>query len=182
MSHVPSPADAAPRAAYVHVPFCRHRCGYCNFTVVAGRDDLFEDYLRAIEIELHGLGQPQPVDTLFCGGGTPTQRRSSRSSFQPSRSGPLMASGRAASLSRSCLSSGARAAPSSRNRCTSFRPRFRKPRRRSCQGSTICCKCEIRGWSQRQSQASSHAIPSDVRSGASGLDLAALERPLSNEA
>ncbi len=72
MSHVPSPADAAPRAAYVHVPFCRHRCGYCNFTVVAGRDDLFEDYLRAIEIELHGLGQPQPVDTLFCGGGTPT--------------------------------------------------------------------------------------------------------------
>ena len=61
-----------PRSAYVHVPFCRHRCGYCNFTVVAGRDDLIEDYLKAIEIELSWLGEPQSVDTLFFGGGTPT--------------------------------------------------------------------------------------------------------------
>ncbi len=27
-------------SAYIHVPFCRHRCAYCNFTVVAGRADL----------------------------------------------------------------------------------------------------------------------------------------------
>ena len=62
-----------PRAAYVHVPFCRRRCGYCNFTVVAGRDDLVADYLRAIERELEQLREPRPVDTLFFGGGTPTQ-------------------------------------------------------------------------------------------------------------
>ena len=61
-----------PRSAYVHVPFCRHRCGYCNFTVVANRDDLIADYLRAIEIELSWLGEPRPVQTLFVGGGTPT--------------------------------------------------------------------------------------------------------------
>jgi oxygen-independent coproporphyrinogen-3 oxidase len=61
-----------PRAAYVHVPFCRHRCGYCNFTLVAGRDDLIDDYLRAIELELRTLGEPHEVDTLFFGGGTPT--------------------------------------------------------------------------------------------------------------
>ncbi|MCA9224162.1 MAG: radical SAM family heme chaperone HemW [Planctomycetales bacterium] len=61
-----------PRAAYVHVPFCRHRCGYCNFTLIAGRDDLIEGYLKAIERELSQLGAPQPVDTLFLGGGTPT--------------------------------------------------------------------------------------------------------------
>lgn len=61
-----------PRSAYVHVPFCRHRCGYCNFTLVAGRDDLIGDYLRAIEVELLGLGRPREVDTLFFGGGTPT--------------------------------------------------------------------------------------------------------------
>jgi putative oxygen-independent coproporphyrinogen III oxidase len=61
-----------PRAAYVHVPFCRHRCGYCNFTLVAGRDDLVDDYLRAIRIELSGLERAHEVDTLFFGGGTPT--------------------------------------------------------------------------------------------------------------
>lgn len=61
-----------PRAAYVHVPFCRHRCGYCNFTLVAGRDDLIDAFLRAIEIELSGLSAPREVDTLFFGGGTPT--------------------------------------------------------------------------------------------------------------
>ncbi len=62
-----------PRAAYVHVPFCRRRCGYCNFTVVAARDDLVADYLRAVELELQELRTPREVDTLFFGGGTPTQ-------------------------------------------------------------------------------------------------------------
>lgn len=62
----------APRAAYVHVPFCRHRCGYCNFTVLAGRDDRIAAYLQALERELSQLQRPQPVDTLFIGGGTPT--------------------------------------------------------------------------------------------------------------
>ena len=60
-----------PRAAYLHVPFCRHRCGYCNFSVVADRDDLIERYLKAIDKELRILGRPV-VDTLFVGGGTPT--------------------------------------------------------------------------------------------------------------
>src|SRR5687767_7018147 len=61
-----------PRAAYIHVPFCRHRCGYCNFTLVAGRDDLIDDYLEAIALELGSLGGPHEVQTLFFGGGTPT--------------------------------------------------------------------------------------------------------------
>jgi oxygen-independent coproporphyrinogen III oxidase len=62
----------APRAAYIHVPFCRHRCGYCNFTLVAGRDDLIGAYLGALERELSWLKAPREVDTLFFGGGTPT--------------------------------------------------------------------------------------------------------------
>ncbi len=64
--------QAAPRSAYIHVPFCRHRCGYCNFTLVAGRDDLFAGYLQALSSELSQLQQPHEVDTLFFGGGTPT--------------------------------------------------------------------------------------------------------------
>ena len=61
-----------PRAAYIHVPFCRHRCGYCNFTLVAGRDDLIDAYLQALELELARLEEPCKVDTLYFGGGTPT--------------------------------------------------------------------------------------------------------------
>lgn len=60
------------RSAYIHVPFCRHRCGYCNFTLVARRDDLIDAYLEALGRELSWLGQPHEVDTLFFGGGTPT--------------------------------------------------------------------------------------------------------------
>jgi oxygen-independent coproporphyrinogen-3 oxidase len=66
-------ADAPPRAAYIHVPFCKHHCGYCNFTVVAGRDDLVPAYLDAIESELSWLETPREVDTLYFGGGTPTR-------------------------------------------------------------------------------------------------------------
>lgn len=63
-----------PRAAYFHVPFCAHRCGYCNFALVAGRSDLIPAYLGAMERELRTqLTQPREVDTLYFGGGTPTQ-------------------------------------------------------------------------------------------------------------
>ncbi len=64
-----------PRSAYIHVPFCRHRCGYCNFTLVAGRDEWIEPYLEALERELSWLAEPREVDTLFFGGGTPTHLR-----------------------------------------------------------------------------------------------------------
>lgn len=62
----------APRAAYLHIPFCRHHCGYCNFSVIAGRDDLFAALVRALQTELSALGQPREVDSIFLGGGTPT--------------------------------------------------------------------------------------------------------------
>ncbi len=62
----------APRAAYVHVPFCRHRCGYCDFALVAGRDDLIDRYFAAIARELERVQAPLDVDTLYLGGGTPS--------------------------------------------------------------------------------------------------------------
>jgi len=69
---MPTLLDAEPRSAYIHVPFCVHRCGYCDFTLVAGRDDLIDAYLEALAIELDRLERPRDVDTLFFGGGTPT--------------------------------------------------------------------------------------------------------------
>jgi oxygen-independent coproporphyrinogen-3 oxidase len=62
----------APRAAYIHVPFCAHRCGYCDFAIAVGRDDMMDRYLDALAAELPTLGSPRPIDTLFIGGGTPT--------------------------------------------------------------------------------------------------------------
>ena len=62
-----------PRAAYVHVPFCAHKCGYCDFASLAGVDHLADRYLDALERELRMLGQPSPVETIFIGGGTPTR-------------------------------------------------------------------------------------------------------------
>lgn len=66
-----------PRSLYVHIPFCRHRCGYCNFALVAGRDGWIERYRKAIEIELRfraaSYSSPPPeLATLYLGGGTPT--------------------------------------------------------------------------------------------------------------
>lgn len=61
-----------PRHAYVHVPFCRHRCGYCDFTLVAGRDDLIDRYFAALAIELQRVREPLDLDTLYLGGGTPS--------------------------------------------------------------------------------------------------------------
>jgi len=61
-----------PRTAYVHIPFCGHHCGYCDFAVTAGQDHLIELYLDALPLELATLGEPRPVESLFIGGGTPT--------------------------------------------------------------------------------------------------------------
>jgi putative oxygen-independent coproporphyrinogen III oxidase len=61
-----------PRAAYVHVPFCAHHCGYCDFAVATGKDHLIDRYVDAVTAELATLGQPQPVQSIFLGGGTPT--------------------------------------------------------------------------------------------------------------
>jgi oxygen-independent coproporphyrinogen-3 oxidase len=69
---IAAPAWQWPRAAYVHVPFCAHHCGYCDFAVAVGQDDRMDAYLAALEIELSRLGEPQPIHTLFFGGGTPT--------------------------------------------------------------------------------------------------------------
>ncbi len=64
-----------PRSVYIHVPFCAHRCGYCDFTLVAGRDDLADSYLDALTLEIDRTNCCDELDTLFIGGGTPTHLR-----------------------------------------------------------------------------------------------------------
>ncbi|MBV8598667.1 MAG: radical SAM family heme chaperone HemW [Actinobacteria bacterium] len=62
------------RHLYVHLPFCAHRCGYCDFVTALGRAEQHGAYvdalLRELEKERHALAEP--LDTVFLGGGTPT--------------------------------------------------------------------------------------------------------------
>jgi oxygen-independent coproporphyrinogen-3 oxidase len=69
------PPWVRPRAAYVHIPFCAHKCGYCDFASLAGADHMSRRYLDALEREMvmATACRPQPVDTIFIGGGTPTR-------------------------------------------------------------------------------------------------------------
>jgi oxygen-independent coproporphyrinogen-3 oxidase len=62
------------RHLYVHMPFCVHRCGYCDFVTAVGREGQHAAYVEAVlgELELeHGL-LAERLETVFVGGGTPT--------------------------------------------------------------------------------------------------------------
>jgi putative oxygen-independent coproporphyrinogen III oxidase len=62
------------RHLYVHLPFCAHRCGYCDFVTVVGRNTQHGDYVDALlaELELEGRLLASEPETVFLGGGTPT--------------------------------------------------------------------------------------------------------------
>ena len=57
---------------YVHVPFCAHRCGYCDFVTVTGAEDLHGRYVDALIARAGARVAPGRVETVFVGGGTPS--------------------------------------------------------------------------------------------------------------
>jgi oxygen-independent coproporphyrinogen III oxidase len=59
---------------YVHVPFCAHRCGYCDFVTVTGHEDRHSTYIDALlrELECEQAILATRLETIFIGGGTPT--------------------------------------------------------------------------------------------------------------
>ncbi|HJS71619.1 MAG TPA: radical SAM family heme chaperone HemW [Acidimicrobiia bacterium] len=59
-------------AAYVHIPFCSSVCPYCDFAVVAGRDDLAGRYVDAVCAEISGSDEWRPLEAVYFGGGTPS--------------------------------------------------------------------------------------------------------------
>jgi putative oxygen-independent coproporphyrinogen III oxidase len=62
------------RHLYVHLPFCAHRCGYCDFVTVVGRKSEHAGYVAALlaELELERARLAPRLETVFLGGGTPT--------------------------------------------------------------------------------------------------------------
>jgi oxygen-independent coproporphyrinogen III oxidase len=73
-----------PYSLYFHIPFCTHRCAYCDFNTYAGQEELIPAYVDALckEIEFVGSSFPSSqskegrgeakVHTIFFGGGTPS--------------------------------------------------------------------------------------------------------------
>ena len=65
-----------PLGIYIHVPFCRSKCQYCDFYSVTEKDDrLMESFLDAICDHIRETGPQAPghrVDTIYFGGGTPS--------------------------------------------------------------------------------------------------------------
>lgn len=67
-------------AAYVHVPYCRVRCGYCDFNTYtatelgegANREDYPDQIASEIDLATRVLDEPRALNTVFFGGGTPT--------------------------------------------------------------------------------------------------------------
>jgi oxygen-independent coproporphyrinogen-3 oxidase len=63
---------------YLHIPFCTHRCAYCDFNTYAGLESLIPSYVEAMCAEASMVGEawpegePRGVDTIFFGGGTPS--------------------------------------------------------------------------------------------------------------
>lgn len=71
----PAQADACRNtaAAYVHIPFCSAVCPYCDFAVVAGRDDLDVRYVDAVVSEITRSEPWRPLEAVYVGGGTPSR-------------------------------------------------------------------------------------------------------------
>lgn len=60
---------------YIHIPFCRSKCDYCDFYSLAGREGQMDLYQRALLAHLREtapLAQGIPVDSIYFGGGTPS--------------------------------------------------------------------------------------------------------------
>ena len=77
------PVESGPAAGfglYLHVPFCAHRCGYCDFaTAVPDSDEQVARYVAALQDEVARVAAAGPPDgdwptvtSVFVGGGTPT--------------------------------------------------------------------------------------------------------------
>ena len=66
--------DGGVRHLYVHLPFCAHRCGYCDFVTAVGRREEHRGYVDALLAELDRERRilAGPLETVFVGGGTPT--------------------------------------------------------------------------------------------------------------
>ena len=79
------PQPQTPLSLYLHIPFCTHRCAYCDFNTYAGQEEMIPSYVDALTHEIEYVGRrlqnygtnqlsdyTTKIDTIFFGGGTPS--------------------------------------------------------------------------------------------------------------
>lgn len=58
---------------YIHIPFCKSKCYYCDFTSFANKEDLVQKYIQSVIKEIHNIKNNNViVKTVYFGGGTPS--------------------------------------------------------------------------------------------------------------
>src|SRR5688572_5943661 len=70
-----TPIDSNVRAGiYLHIPFCRSRCSYCDFATGMYESGLAQRYVEALVTEINSFagGTAEEIDTIYFGGGTPS--------------------------------------------------------------------------------------------------------------
>lgn len=77
------PVTGRPRCLYLHIPFCRVRCTFCNFFQNAASPAWMETYLQHFYAEMASKAQTRwaqaaPFDAVYVGGGTPTDLNASQ--------------------------------------------------------------------------------------------------------
>ncbi len=59
-------------ALYIHVPFCRRKCGYCSFVSEQGREADIPSYVEAVKQEINARAAGRKITSVYFGGGTPS--------------------------------------------------------------------------------------------------------------
>lgn len=59
------------KSLYVHIPFCEHICGYCDFTKLLYNEEFASKYVEALILEIKSYNIPK-METIYLGGGTPS--------------------------------------------------------------------------------------------------------------
>ena len=66
---------ANPIGIYIHIPFCKSKCDYCDFYSLAGQEEQMDRYQRALLTHLRQFApqlKKRVADTIYFGGGTPS--------------------------------------------------------------------------------------------------------------
>jgi oxygen-independent coproporphyrinogen-3 oxidase len=59
-------------ALYIHIPFCKQKCRYCDFVSFAGKESVAQEYKNALIKEINAFSCEKTVKSIFIGGGTPS--------------------------------------------------------------------------------------------------------------